>query len=496
MIVCYVAIPWKLSSAVGKCVGAVPILYGSTSYPEQVRQHTNPREPLTTRRDHTGTPDNKNNTNTTRLISNSSYPSNRGFRSNSTTTTTTTTSGSVGRDNNNQRYPKQPTDSVAGTRVAAKSVVNGTRVGSSGASAGAGGGAGPEDTQKVSYSQRVARLRKPALTAADKLGLEPEERARIFRELRTPRSRVVVPRRAGGSSGDGGRGGTGDQAIRAASSRTHLRGPDPAAAGRSAGSETQPGPGTKPGKPDVALLPLPLRVFCYGIDDVRLYRALEEADALGLVVVVSQVAAADAVFATRVKRTGKALTLDEVGPGRHRESPVVSTDAVLAFRRPRTESCSGISNAARNANKPFVELSAVSAMRVMEAVEELTGWLVPEHLRRRTPPPPLALLPPLDAADSTGSAEALGLLTGGLTLSEYILARAGQDLPVSLIRELDRTDLYDSRDELLPVNPQEREAARQRPVFRPYMHGSRMARQRLLREHMRSRAEAEGVVPW
>lgn len=39
--------------------------------------------------------------------------------------------------------------------------------------------------EELSYHQRVARLRKPAMTAADKLDLSLEERARIFRELRT-----------------------------------------------------------------------------------------------------------------------------------------------------------------------------------------------------------------------------------------------------------------------------------------------------------------------
>jgi hypothetical protein len=47
------------------------------------------------------------------------------------------------------------------------------------------GGRAEGGPRPLSTSQRVARLRKPALTAADKLGLEPQERARIFRQLRT-----------------------------------------------------------------------------------------------------------------------------------------------------------------------------------------------------------------------------------------------------------------------------------------------------------------------
>ncbi|GIL43471.1 hypothetical protein Vafri_939 [Volvox africanus] len=307
-------------------------------------------------------------------------------------------------------------------------------------SANPSGASTGRDARDMRYSQRIARLRKPALTAADKLAVKPEERARIFQLLRTPRRRVVFP---GGSNAGGGQG-------RVTNTRFSLR----PGLSHGAGQAVEPR----------ALLPLPLRVFCYGIDDVRLYRALEPADALGLVVVVPDVESADTVWATQIKRTGKALSLKE------------------------------ISNAARNANKPFVELSAVSAVRVMEAVEALTGWPVPEHLLHRTPPP-LVFLPPLDE-DPTGSAEALNLLTGGRSLPEYILCQSGSGLPAPLLRELDRTDLYDSRDELLPVNPQEREAARQRPVSRPYMERSRQARQQLLKEQLQRRAEAEGIVPW
>ncbi|GLI69110.1 hypothetical protein VaNZ11_013657 [Volvox africanus] len=308
------------------------------------------------------------------------------------------------------------------------------------ASANPSGASALRDPRDMSYSQRIARLRKPALTAADKLAVKPEERARILQLLRTPRRRVVFP---SGSNGFGRQG-------RVANTRFPLR----------PGLSHGVGQGVEPR----ALLPLPLRVFCYGIDDVRLYRALEPADALGLVVLVPDVESADTVWATRVKRTGKALSLKE------------------------------ISNAARNANKPFVELSAVSAVRVMEAVEALTGWPVPEHLLRRNPPP-LVFLPPLDE-DPTGSVEALKLLTGGRSLPEYIQCQAGSSLPAPLLRELDRTDLYDNREELLPVNPQEREAARQRPVSRPYIERSRQTRQQLLKEQLQRRAEAEGIVPW
>ncbi|GLC44383.1 hypothetical protein PLESTM_001591200 [Pleodorina starrii] len=246
----------------------------------------------------------------------------------------------------------------------------------------------------LGYSQRVARLRKPVLTAPDKLGLEPEERARIYRALRTPRRRVTLP---GGSGRPAGPPWT----------RPPPPGlPSPAEAGgpgwsaqhpgaASSASGRGPGLGAAAASPPPPLpLPLPLRVFCYGIDDVRLYRALEGGDAVGLVVVVPEVAAADAVWATRTKRTGKAVSLVESLPG-------------------------------------------------------------------------------------------------------YLAARAGAgDLPPPLLRELDCTDLYDSREGMQPVNPQEREARRQAPIFRPYMKGSRMARKGLVRQQLRRRTEAEGAVPW
>ena len=76
--------------------------------------------------------------------------------------------------------------------------------------------------------------------------------------------------------------------------------------------------GTRPGsfsrsQPPPSAPPSPLlRVFCHGIDDVRLYRALSEAGALGRVVVAASVGEADAVLAVRIKRTGRAVSMDLV----------------------------------------------------------------------------------------------------------------------------------------------------------------------------------------
>ncbi|KXZ56837.1 hypothetical protein GPECTOR_1g755 [Gonium pectorale] len=275
-----------------------------------------------------------------------------------------------------------------------------------------GPGSGPE----LSYSRRVALLRKPALTAADKLSVAPEERARIFRELR--RARPWPPGQPP-SALPGGR----------SSKQPHL-----------------------------------LRVFVYGIDDVRLYKALEGAGLLGRVVLVGSVAAGDAVLASRTKRTGKAVELKEV------------------------------SNAARNAGKPFIELPALSPVRVAEAVEQLTGWLVPQHLRAR-PTPPVSFLPPLE--QDGASQEALATLTGGLPLHAYIAARAAYHPPEEVLREMDRTDMYDNRERLLSRNPQEREARRAQPLVRPYMERSRITRQRMLAQQRQRQAESSlEEVPW
>ncbi|GFR41112.1 hypothetical protein Agub_g1754 [Astrephomene gubernaculifera] len=162
----------------------------------------------------------------------------------------------------------------------------------------------------------------------------------------------------------------------------------------------------------------------------------------------------------------------------------------------------------------------------MEAVRRLTGWPLPPHLTAPHPRP-VTYLPPLER-DPEGE-WALRCLAGGMSLPDYLLSRAGPQPPAALLRQLDRTDLllYDTTSLLppaatarphaapgaapqlpqqqqwqqppsssLPVNPQEREAARQRPLSRPHMKGSRVARKRLREEVRRREAEAAGEVPW
>ncbi|KAG2442641.1 hypothetical protein HXX76_002725 [Chlamydomonas incerta] len=224
-----------------------------------------------------------------------------------------------------------------------------------------------------------------------------------------------------------------------------------------------------------------LRVFCHGIDDVRLYRALSEAGALGRVVVAASVAEADAVLAVRIKRTGRAVSMDLV------------------------------TRSARKAGKPLLELPAISAVRVSEALEVLTGWPVPPHLRRSPHAPGgVAYLPALQPG-TDGAAEALALLSGGLTsLAEYLAQRAGegaggaagaaaaraaQPAP-ELLAELDGADVYDSREAERPANPQVWESSRQPELTRPHMPGSRQERIRLRLELQRRAAEEAGLVDW
>ena len=64
------------------------------------------------------------------------------------------------------------------------------------------------------------------------------------------------------------------------------------------------------------LLPLssvPFRVFKHAIDDLRLFKALEEAGMSGRIIVVDSLEGADAVLCTRRKSGGKEVSVKEVG---------------------------------------------------------------------------------------------------------------------------------------------------------------------------------------
>lgn len=88
----------------------------------------------------------------------------------------------------------------------------------------------------------------------------------------------------------------------------------------------------------------------YALDDLRLFKALDEAGMEGRVTVTDRIQDADAVIATAVKRTGKTVSLKDA------------------------------KSAAVNAGIPFLQLRTISAVRVMEALSPLMGIPIPQHL--------------------------------------------------------------------------------------------------------------------
>ena len=122
-------------------------------------------------------------------------------------------------------------------------------------------------------------------------------------------------------------------------------------------------------------LPPTLYIYRYGLDDLRLYNALEAAGLAGIVLVTDRIEDASVVLATRRKRTGKDLSL------------------VNAER------------AARNSRLPFFELASISPERVFEVFGPILG--LGDRLRRRKVTRSFSLLP---RAEEDGSQAILDLL--------------------------------------------------------------------------------------
>jgi hypothetical protein len=122
-------------------------------------------------------------------------------------------------------------------------------------------------------------------------------------------------------------------------------------------------------------LPPTLYIYRYGLDDLRLYKALEAAGLAGIVLVTDRIEDANVVLATRRKRTGKDLSL------------------VNAER------------AARNSRLPFYEVKSISPERVFEIFGPILG--LGERLRRRKVSQSFTLLP---RAEEDGSQDILDLL--------------------------------------------------------------------------------------
>eukprot|EP00798_Chlamydomonas_sp_ICE-L_P004807 gene4807-34561_t len=186
-----------------------------------------------------------------------------------------------------------------------------------------------------------------------------------------------------------------------------------------------------------------LRLFKHGIDDLRLFKALEQAGMAGRVLVVDRLEDADAVIATRKKISGKNVNIREgcieqllgssrVGYQAGMAGRVLvvdkleDADAVIATRKkisgksvnirevknaarnnglPFLEmgsvSAIRVKNAARNNGLPFLEIGSVSAIRVMEAIAPIMGIQLPEHLISQRGASPY--LPPVVEAPTAGS---------------------------------------------------------------------------------------------
>jgi hypothetical protein len=90
-------------------------------------------------------------------------------------------------------------------------------------------------------------------------------------------------------------------------------------------------------------LPDPIYIFRYGLDDLRLYNALEAAGLAGIALVADRIEDAQVVLATRRKRTGKDLSLVN------------------------------IKRAADNSKLPFHELRSISPERIFEVLGPMLG---------------------------------------------------------------------------------------------------------------------------
>ncbi|KAF6262502.1 hypothetical protein COO60DRAFT_612472 [Scenedesmus sp. NREL 46B-D3] len=269
------------------------------------------------------------------------------------------------------------------------------------------------------------------------------------------------------------------------------------------------------------------RVFRYGIDDLRLYKALDLAGLEGRVVVVDTMQFADAVLTTRSKRTGKAVNLAEA-------------------RR-----------AAQGAGVPLFVLRAVSAQRVLEALAPLLGLeQQPQQLLSAAGAPadqPQRLGAELPGSSSSSSSsfgreprllrwdevegdsseELLQLLwcpaghassnsgSGSIETAAVVevsprwlawhasqqqqqqcqLADDGSSAalhpaagvlagaPAAVLESVRNADVEDAREALLPANPKQR-AGERYMLRRPLRHGSRLRKRRLQRDLWQQQ------VPW
>jgi hypothetical protein len=199
----------------------------------------------------------------------------------------------------------------------------------------------------------------------------------------------------------------------------------------------------------------PLYVCRHAIDDYRLYRAVDVAGLEGWLVVVDTVNEADVVLATKTKRTGKVVDL---GP---------------------------VQRAAERGGVPFLNLATVSAERLLEGLGPILGLQLDglPLLQKASQGKQEARLLPSEETDRDGGDVLLALLWGldggGGTEGHNRF----WEQRVSFMQEPGiwlAADLWDDdvRDDLLPLNPNQR-AGEKVKLVRPLRHGSRIKRRRL-----------------
>jgi hypothetical protein len=252
----------------------------------------------------------------------------------------------------------------------------------------------------------------------------------------------------------------------------------------------------KQGRHILDVLCCPVAPARYGIDDLRLYQAIDLADLEGVVVVVDSTADADVVLTTHSKRTRKNVNL-------------------ATARR-----------AAAGAGVPLLVLPAMSAQRLVEAVGPLLGLpivkerpeagassqqqvLQRQHQQQWGPSQQPRLLR-WDEVEGDGSEELLQLMWGGDATSSsrdvgaldpaaageavagaccpsprWLAWCAAQEASPGCVNALwaavRDADVEDPRDEAVPANPTARAGERHR-LLKPLRPGSRIKRRKLRRD--------------
>ena len=371
-------------------------------------------------------------------------------------------------------------------------------------SSGGGGAAAADDGSGDGGASTSAAVAIPTVEAVP---LPPTERGAMLEITpRAPARPTAAERRraqfmpggSSGSSGGGDSGAGGSSAFFRKASKTQLTDDEAGEVARrlrEPGSDGSSGAGTgSSGSGDGSSTGV-IRLYRYAVDDFRLLKALDQARLEGRVIVVNGVEDADIVVAVRAKRTGKQV---DVGPAR------------------RAAAARGV---------PFVELPALTARRLVDALAPLLG----EGAAAAAMAAALAAAPPRGvfarAAGGVGDDDAPRVITaaeaaadGGDALMQLLYAGAGQEGEEELAAAgaaaaaaagmanggssggvgdraitrraarladpwafLAEADAEDDRADVPPRNPTARAAARYPAPARPIRHGERVRRRKLER---------------